>query len=99
MVMSILACAAPAANNIRPAIATRKERILPLASRPSLRRLDCNAASHRTPHQYAPNSALVPAVRPSIVDIWHGANKAEAGLNAAGHANRLVASPCRAVPE
>src|SRR6266851_4203147 len=96
MVMSILACAAPAVNNIRPAIATRKERILPLASRPSLRRLDCNAAL-TVPHQYAPNSALVPAVRRSIVNVWQGANKAEAGLNAAGRAIFREAPPCRAV--
>ena len=32
MVMAILACAAPVANSIRPAAATRKERILSLAS-------------------------------------------------------------------
>src|ERR1700704_4603160 len=90
MVMSIFACAAPAVNNTRPVIETRKERILPLASRfftatPSLQRLDCNAAL-TAPHQYAPNSALVPAVRRSIVNVWQGANKAAAGLNAAAPA-------------
>src|SRR5258708_16262230 len=38
MVISTFACAALQANNIKPANATRKERILPMASGPCLQR-------------------------------------------------------------
>src|ERR1700681_2209357 len=96
MVMSILACAAPAVNNIRPAIATRKERILLLASRPSLRRLDCDAAT--VPRINMPRIALwFQRLVGQSFTVWQGANKAAAGLNAAGRAIFREATPCRAI--
>src|ERR1700675_2272703 len=96
MVMSILACAAPAVNNIRPAIATRKERILLLASRPSLRRLDCDAAT--VPRINMPRIRLwfQRLVGPSFT-VRQGANKAAAGLNAGEWAIFREAAPGGAI--
>src|SRR6266436_5505135 len=87
MVMETLAWAAPVANSIRPARATRKERILLWPPG-----LDCSAAL-RPPHS-TPGRRLwfQRPVRP-IVNARRGANKAEEGFYRACRVSRAASGP------
>src|SRR5213592_3611269 len=87
MVMEIFACAAPVANSIRPARATKKERILLWPPG-----LDCSAAL-RPPHTMPGMRLWFQRPVRAIVNVRRGANKAEAGFYRACCVSRAVAGP------